>query len=88
MIKLSKEEMDYVISLSMEYKKIHSDIKDIENLMKEFSEKAKVLINDLESKRNEEKKFLLGLEDKYGEGHIDVFSLSWKSKKIEQESEN
>jgi hypothetical protein len=50
--------------------------------MKEFSERAKTLIKELEEKREAEMGFLDSLRGKYGEGYIDVFTLRWmKGKK-------
>jgi hypothetical protein len=55
-------------------------------MMKDFSDKAQSLLNDLESKRAEELNFLETLTDKYGEGQIDIFTLKWK--KIKENGTN
>ncbi len=82
MVELEESEKDYVKGLSTEYKRIHKEIKEVEDLMKEFSERAKTLIKELEEKREAEMGFLDSLRGKYGEGYIDVFTLRWmKGKK-------
>jgi hypothetical protein len=86
MIELTKEEKDYVLDLSKTYKKLHSDIGEIEKMMKDFSDKAQILLNDLKSKRAEELNFLETLTDKYGDGQIDIFTLKWK--KIKENGTN
>lgn len=79
---LTKDERDYVLDLSRTYKKLHSEIGEIEKMIREFSEKTEILINDLEQKRSEELNFLDQLSEKYGKGQIDIFTLKWK--KIEE----
>jgi hypothetical protein len=82
MVELEESEKDYIKGLSTEYKRIHKEIKEVEDLMKEFSERAKTLIKELEEKRENEMGFLDSLREKYGEGYIDVFTLRWmKGKK-------
>lgn len=88
MTELTKEEKDYILALSKTYKSLHSEIGEIEGMMKNFSEKAQKLLEELESKRKEELSFLEDLSEKYGMGQIDLFSLRWKKiesdEKIEQ----
>jgi hypothetical protein len=87
MTKLDKEEIEYIQSLSSDYKKFHGKIKEIEKVIEHFSDKAKKIIAQLEETRENEKKFISALKDKYGEGNINVSSLSWEQKK-EEKSEN
>jgi hypothetical protein len=87
MIDLTKDERDYVLDLSRTYKKLHSEIGEIEKMMRDFSEKTEILIKDLEGKRSDELNFLDQLSEKYGKGQIDIFSLKWKKIKENEKSE-
>lgn len=87
MIDLTKEERDYVLDLSRTYKKLHSEIGEIEKMMSDFSEKTEILIKDLEGKRSEELNFLDQLSEKYGKGQIDIFNLKWKKIEENEKSE-
>jgi len=87
MIDLTKEERDYVLDLSKTYKTIHSEIGEIEKLMKDFSEKTEILLRKLEGKRSEELEFLDQLSEKYGRGQIDIFTLKWKKIEENEKSE-
>jgi hypothetical protein len=87
MIDLTKEEKNYVLDLSRTYKEMHSEIGEIEKKMRDFSEKAEILIKDLEEKRSEELNFLDQLSEKYGKGQIDIFTLKWKKIEENEKSE-
>lgn len=77
-MELEKSEKEYIRELSENYRDLHSRIGEVEEMMEDFSKKAQDLLRELESKREEEKKFLSDLSEKYGPGSIDVFTLSWK----------
>ena len=81
MKELEESEKEYIKNLSVHYKRIHKEIKEVEDLMKEFSDKTKNLIRELEEKREKEMGFLDSLKEKYGDGHIDVFSFKWVTEK-------
>jgi len=81
MNELENSEKEYIRELSEDYKRLHSRIGEVEEMMEDFSKKAQGLLKELESKREEEKQFILGLSEKYGPGYIDVFTLSWKKEK-------
>lgn len=81
MKELEESEKEYIKNLSVHYKRIHKEIKEVEDLMKEFSDKTKSLIKELEEKRENEMEFLGTLKEKYGDGHIDVFSFKWVTEK-------
>ena len=81
MIELEESEKDYIKNLSVHYKRIHKEIKEVEDLMKDFTDRAKNLIEELEEKRENELRFLDSLKGKYGDGHIDVFSFKWVTEK-------
>jgi hypothetical protein len=87
MMELENSEKEYIRDLSDNYKRLHSRIGEVEEMMEDFSKKAQALLSELEVKRGEEKQFLSALSEKYGPGYLDVFTLSWKKEKNDGRSE-
>jgi hypothetical protein len=83
-MELENSEKEYIRELSNDYRRLHSKIGEVEEMMKDFSKKAQDLLEELESKRDEENEFLSALSEKYGPGYIDVFTLSWKKGKKDE----
>ena len=83
-MELENSEKEYIRELSEDYRRLHTKIGEVEEMMNDFSKKTQDLLKELESKRGEEIKFLSGLSEKYGPGYIDVFSLSWKKEKKDE----
>ena len=70
------------MEISKNFVGIHQEIMQVEKAIKEMEEKSAELILKLESCREEEFRLVSSLSDKYGDGSLNPFTLTWE---IEQE---
>jgi hypothetical protein len=76
--KLTKKEKSEILKLSKKFIQIHQELFTVEESLKNMSKKSECLLGDLEKCRMEEESFIKSLSNKYGEGILDPFSLSWE----------
>jgi len=81
MINLTSQEREKIMSLSKDFVEIHQEIMKVEETIKEMESRASSLVSKLDSCRNEEFRFVSELSDKYGEGSLNPFTLTWEIKK-------
>lgn len=80
MINLTPQEREKIMSLSKDFVEIHQAIMKVEETIKEMESLASTLIEKLDSCRSEEFRFVSELSDKYGEGTLNPFTLTWEVK--------
>lgn len=80
MINLTSQEREKLMSLSKDFVEIHQEIMKVEETIKDMESRASVLIEKLDSCRSEEFRFVSELSDKYGEGSLNPFTLTWDVK--------
>lgn len=80
MINLTSQEREKLMSLSKDFVEIHQEIMKVEETIKDMESRASVLIEKLDSCRSEEFRFVSELSDKYGEGSLNPFTLTWDAK--------
>lgn len=80
MINLTPQEREKIMSLSKDFVEIHQAIMKVEETIKEMESLASTLIEKLDSCRGEEFRFVSELSDKYGEGTLNPFTLTWEIK--------
>lgn len=81
--KITKEEEKKAIRIKKEFSKVHDQISSIQEEMGLLNQKAEELIKKLESLRSEESKFVESLSEKYGDGILDPFKMTYKTIKNE-----
>ena len=72
---LTGEEKKIANLIKSRFGEVRSDISSIEKEMEILTHKAGTLVRELENLREEEKKFIQNLENKYGKGILDPFRL-------------
>jgi hypothetical protein len=84
---LNQEEQKTITELMNTYRKLHDEIARIEVTIKDLNESLKSLhgnkdtiINGISSARAYEANIIKGLEEKYGEGKLDVNTFNWVNK--------
>jgi len=70
-------------NLKTEFTSVHSQIQGIQMEMEFLQNRAKELIDQLENLRAEEVTFAKSLEEKYGEGKLNPFTLIYEQKEEE-----
>jgi Skp family chaperone for outer membrane proteins len=70
-------------NLKTEFTSVHSQIQGIQTEMEFLQKRAKELIEQLENLRAEESTFAKSLEEKYGEGKLNPFTLIYEQKEEE-----
>lgn len=76
-MKLQKEEIQKIRSMSDNFISIRDMISDVENRMEKLKNESTYLVNLLESQRSEESDFIGYLQDQYGPGKLDLTSMEW-----------
>lgn len=84
MIDLTEKEKSEIFQLSGDFIRIHAEIMEVEESIKQMEMKSSGLIEELENCRRKEELFNKELLDKYGEGKLDLSGLKW----IKMEMEN
>ncbi len=85
MINLSQKEKEKIMEISKNFLEIHQEILHVEKSIKEMEEKSADLISKLESCREEEFRLVSTLSDKYGNGSLNPFTLTWEA--VEEKKE-
>jgi hypothetical protein len=70
-------------NLKTEFTSVHSQIQGVQIEMEFLQKRAKELIDQLENLRSEEVTFVKSLEEKYGEGKLNPFTLIYEKKEEE-----
>jgi hypothetical protein len=83
MIKISKQEKDQILNLSVEFISLHGEIMEVEKSIKKLEIKSSDLLENLENCRKKEKEQILKLQSKYGAGFLDPVTMEWKKEEIE-----
>jgi hypothetical protein len=78
--KLSRKEKSEILKLSERFIGIHQELFGVEEALKNMSKRSESLLMDLEKCREDERRFINDLSNKYGDGVLDPFSLSWEKK--------
>jgi hypothetical protein len=86
MINLTEKEKSEILKISKNFVEIHQRIMKVEEKIKELESESASLIGELESCRDNEFRFVSELSDKYGEGNLDPFTLTWMA--LESKKEN
>lgn len=81
--KITREEEKEAVKIKAEFIEVHGQISQIQEEMEVLNRKAEYLIQKLESIRGEESRFIRSLEEKYGEGTLDPFQMTYKTKENE-----
>ena len=76
--KITKKEESRANQIKVEFFEVHSQIGQIQKEMDLMNQKAESLIEKLGSLRKEEVKFMESLKEKYGEGTLVPFTLTYK----------
>lgn len=77
MIDLTQKEKEEIFQISEDFIRIHAEIMEVEEAIKQMEMRSADLIRELELCRSREKSFSNDLSDKYGEGRLDVSGLKW-----------
>ena len=76
--KISPKEEKRANQIKNEFSEVHTQISNIQEEMNLLNKKAEKLIHSLELIRKEELDFLNSLTEKYGEGSLDPFKMTYK----------
>lgn len=82
-IKITKKEEREATKIKEEFIEVHGQISQIQEEMETLNQKSESLIKKLESLREEESKFIDSLGKKYGEGILDPFQMTYRTKENE-----
>ena len=84
---LDKDDKDSILNLMSDYKESHDALSEVETTIKGIQEQLKALyeskdnaLRSLEKVRINEIKVTESLNEKYGEGKLDVQSFEWVKK--------
>lgn len=83
MIKISKQEKEQILNLSVEFISIHKKIMEVEKTIRELEIKSSELLENLENCRKKEKEQISKLQSKYGAGFLDPVTMEWKKEELE-----
>lgn len=78
--KITQEEEKIGNRIKGEFSEVHGQIYQIQEKMDLLNSEAERLIQRLESLREEESEFIGSLTEKYGEGTLDPFKMTYKIK--------
>ena len=81
--KITPEEEKRANQIKVEFTEVHNQIAKIQEEMEDLNRKAESLILSLESIRKDESDFVKELEEKYGEGFLDPFNMTYTIKNNE-----
>ncbi len=79
MINLNQKEKEKIMKISKNFVEIHQEIMQVEKAIKEMEIKSADLVSKLESCREEEFRLVSSLSDKYGDGSLNPFTLTWET---------
>lgn len=89
---LEQTEQTQILDLMSNYKQLHDEIARVEVSIRELEAEMKRLNNDkdrvingIENNRDNEATIIKALVDKYGEGKLDVTTMTWYPNEIKQE---
>ena len=82
--KITPEEEKRGNRIKGEFSEVHGQISQIQEKMDLLNSEAEKLIQRLESLREEESEFIGSLIEKYGEGTLDPFKMTYKIKNEEE----
>jgi len=89
---LEQTEQTQILDLMSNYKHLHDEIARVEVSIRELESEMKRLysdkdrvINGIENNRDNEATIIKALVDKYGEGKLDVTTMTWYPNEIKQE---
>ena len=89
---LEQTEQTQILDLMSNYKQLHDEIARVEVSIRELEAEMKRLNNDkdrvingIEDNRDNEATIIKALVDKYGEGKLDVTTMTWYPNEIKQE---
>ena len=74
---LEEKEKAEIFRISENFVRIHKEIMEVEETIKNMELRSSELIQELEICREREKLFTQRLADKYGEGKLDPSGLKW-----------
>ncbi len=83
--KITTPEKKRAEKIKEQFSEIHQEISQVQSEMDQLNQKAEGLIKILGDLREEEKKFIGSLEEKYGKGSLDPFKMIYK---IEEQKQN
>ena len=83
MIDLTQKEKTEIFQISEDFIRIHAEIMEVEEAIKQMEMRSADLIKELESCREREKLFSQELSDKYGDGRLDISGLKWVKLELE-----
>jgi DNA anti-recombination protein RmuC len=78
--KITLEEEQRANRIKVEFAEVHDQISKIQEEMESLNKKAESLILSLEAIRKEESEFVEKLTEKYGDGFLDPFNMTYKIK--------
>ncbi len=76
---LDNEEIKRAESMKSDFSRIHFEMKETQDKINVLSERAKVLMEELDSARSLEYVFIIELNEKYGNGDLDPFQLTYNT---------
>lgn len=89
---LEQTEQTQILDLMSNYKQLHDEIARVEVSIRELEAEMKRLNNDkdrvingIEDNRDNEATIIKALVDKYGEGKLDVTTMTWYPNEIKKE---
>ena len=77
--KITPEEQERANRIKVEFSQVHGQISEVQEKMDLLNQKTEELIKRLNSLRDEESEFISSLGEKYGEGILDPFTLTYKT---------
>ncbi len=86
MINLNTKEKEKIMEISKNFVGIHQEIMQVEQTIKEMESKSADLVSKLESCREDEFRLVSELTDKYGEGSLNPFTLTWEKTQEKKET--
>lgn len=86
--KLDTGDQEKILITLLHYKKLHEDIAELEQQIRELQDKKDLMLTDLQLSRADETLVLANFESKYGPGKLDIMTLEWVSEKQTVEDES
>lgn len=78
MILLTEKQKEKVYLLQNQFSVVHQEIEVIKNEMDRLNRESEILVEKLTLLREEEVKLMSGLENEYGAGKLDPFSMTYQ----------
>lgn len=83
--KITKKEEKRANDLKVKFSKVHNEIFEIQKQIERLNLQSESLILHLESLRQEEKKFMNDLSEKYGSGTLDPLQMTYTTNEREKQ---